>query len=77
MIVAPVAIAMESCCMGEVLPALSFTVTPKLMKELPRGVVGVPLIIPEKLRVRPDGKDPIAVQLPYGGTPPLAVNVAE
>ena len=73
---APFAIPIENCCAGEVFPALSLTVTAKLVNELAPGV-GMPLITPVELRVRPGGKDPITVQLLYGGVPPLAVKVAE
>jgi len=61
---------------GEVLPALSFTVT--LNEKVP-AVVGVPLIVPLlALKLRPAGSVPLlTVQLLYGGVPPVAVSVAE
>ena len=74
--VAPLAIVMESCCVGDVFPALSLAVTPKVLNGLPMGAVGLPLITPAALRVRPGGKLPVALQV-YGGLPPLAVNVTE
>jgi hypothetical protein len=40
-------------------------------------VVGVPLIVPEGLSVRPSGRAPIVTDHVYGETPPEAVNAAE
>ena len=70
------AMVTDKVCVGEMLPALSFTLTAKL-NGLPVVVVGVPEITPEGLSVKPGGKDPIAVQLPYGGLPPPAISVVE
>ena len=74
--VAPAEIVMVSCWVGEMFPALSFAVTPKVKNGLPTGVVGVPLIVPEELSVKPCGNEPVRVQV-YGATPPTAVNVVE
>jgi hypothetical protein len=63
---------------GDVVPALSLTVTLKL-NGLPAALLGVPLIVPvEVLRVRPGGKDPmVTVHELYGVAPPVADNVCE
>lgn len=51
--------------------AESVTVTVKL-KGLPVAVVGVPLIAPEELRLKPGGKVPPVWAQVYGGIPPDA-----
>jgi len=69
-------ILMESDCAGEVLPALSFTVT---VNEQVHTAVGVPDIVPVELfKVNPEGRDPeCTIQLLYGGVPPVAASCAE
>jgi len=39
--------------------------------------VGVPLICPELLSVRPDGREPELIDQLYGVVPPLAASVVE
>jgi hypothetical protein len=58
-------------CAGE-LESVTLTVT----EEVP-VVVGVPLIAPEMLSVRPAGKEPELIDQVYGEVPPLAAKVAE
>ena len=58
-------------CTGEV-ESLTFTV-----KEEVPAVVGVPLIWPEVLRVRPAGREPELSDQLYGVVPPLAASEAE
>jgi len=53
---------------------LSVTRTVKL--KVP-ALVGMPLIIPPLLNVRPGGKPPDASDQLYGCTPPLALSVCE
>ena len=74
--VTPATTVMDSGCAGDVLPALSFTVT--LNDDAPVAD-GVPLIVPLlALKLRPAGSVPLlTVQLLYGGVPPVAVSVAE
>jgi hypothetical protein len=74
--VSPDATIIDRGCAGDVLPALSFTVT--LNEEVP-PVLGVPLITPvEAARLKPAGSVPLlTVQLLYGGVPPVAAKVAE
>ena len=58
-------------CAGE-LESVTFTVN----EEVP-AVVGVPLICPELLSVKPAGKVPELIDQLYGVVPPLAANAAE
>jgi len=47
-------------------------------KEVLPALVGVPLIAPPEERLNPPGSEvPFARLKVYGGTPPVAVNVAE
>ena len=52
--------------------SLTFTV-----KEEVPAVVGVPLICPELLKVRPAGREPELSDQLYGVVPPLAASEAE
>jgi len=72
------AIVIDKLCAGEVLFALSCTVTLKT-KGLPAAVAGVPLMTPvAALSVNPGGNDPeTTVQFWYGGTPFAAASVCE
>jgi hypothetical protein len=75
----PWAMPIEKLWDAEMFPALSVTVTPKL-NGLPVTDDGVPDIWPvEGFSCRvPGGKAPLlTAQLLYGGTPPVAFNVAE
>ena len=58
-------------CAGE-LESVTFTVN-----EAVPAVVGVPLICPELLKVRPAGREPELSDQLYGVVPPLAANAAE
>jgi len=60
--------ALVTCC-GEL---LSPTVTVKLNVPV---FVGVPVIFPELLKVRPGGRQPVARLHVSGAFPPVAVNV--
>ena len=57
------AMVIARVCVGETVPVLSFTLTPKV-NGLPTDVVGVPAITPEALNVKPGGKEPVRAQLP-------------
>ena len=53
------------------------SVTPMIKEYWLPGVVGVPLITPAELKLRPEGNAPGAVVQVYGGFPLAAVKVAE
>ena len=68
MVMLRVAVAL---CAGELL-SVTFTVN----EDVP-AVVGVPLICPELLSVKPVGKEPELSDQLYGVVPPLAASEAE
>ena len=57
------------------MPALSVTWT--VNGALKAVAVGVPLITPPGLRLKPAGRDPPAIAKAYGGVPPTGVRPCE
>src|SRR5579862_9698997 len=71
--VRPDEMVMERLPEFAVRPPLSWTVTVKVAVP---DAVGVPLMAPLELNVRPAGKAPVASVQVYGAVPPVAASVA-